>query len=134
MTDWKAKAEEVFTHVGMMRAMGAEIVEVTENEAKMAFVVAQQHGNYMGGLHGGAVVALIDTVAFFPGCLLPTGRKLTTEGVETHFFRPAAMGERITGHATILRNGRRVVTVEVKVSKENGEQLAHGIVTMLDIG
>ena len=75
----------------------------------------------------------MDTVVFFPGVLLPSGRKLTTEGIEIHFFRPASMGERITVRAEILRVGRRVCTVAATASNQDGNKIAHAIATLLDL-
>lgn len=133
MDDWKKKAEAIFSRIGMIHHLGIRLTEVTEDEAEMELVVDDRHMNYLGGLHGGAVATLADTVAFFPGALLPSGRRFATEGVELHFFRPAAEGERIRCRAKILRNGRRVVTVEVRTHGEKDKQISHGIVTLLDL-
>ena len=133
MGDWKSKADAIFSRIGMIHHLGIRLTEVTEDEAEMELVVDDRHMNSLGGLHGGAVAAMADTVAFFPGALLPSGRRFTTEGVELHFFRPAAEGERIRCRAKILRNGRRVVTVEVRTHGEKDKQISHGIVTLLDL-
>ncbi len=127
------RAREIFAGIGMMRHLGVELVRVEPGEAEMAFVVDERHGNYMGGLHGGAVAAVVDTVVFFPADLLPAGRKLTTEGIELHFFRPASAGERIAVRARVLRNGRRLCTVEARAVDGRGRAIAHAVVTLLDL-
>lgn len=130
----EARAREIFAGVGMMRHLGVELVRVGPDEAEMAFVVDERHGNYLGGLHGGAVAAVVDTAVFFPAGLLPSGRRLTTEGIEIHFFRPAAAGERISVRARVLRSGRRLCTVEARALDGRGEAVAHALVTLLDLG
>ena len=129
----RERAKGIFAGIGMMEQLGVELTHVDSETAEMSFVVAEQHGNYLGGLHGGAVAAVVDTVVFFPGRLLPSGRKLTTEGIEIHFFRPAAMGERITVRAEIMRAGRRVCTVAATASNQAGRRIAHALVTLLDL-
>ena len=127
------RGREIFVKVGMMKSLGASLDEVTEDSATASFIPGENAGNYMGGLHGGAVAALIDTVAFFPGCCLPSGRKLTTESANLHFFAAARLGEKITAVAKVLRNGKRVIKVEVSAFREDGKKIVHSIVTMLDI-
>jgi len=127
------RGREIFVKVGMMKSLGASLDEVTEDSATASFIPGENAGNYMGGLHGGAVAALIDTVAFFPGCCLPSGRKLTTESANLHFFAAARLGEKITAVAKVLRNGKRVIKVEVSAFRADGKKIVHSIVTMLDI-
>lgn len=126
-------SRRIFTRVTMMTNLGIEMVATTPDTAQLALVGDERHQNYLGQLHGGAIAAALDTVAFMPGSLLPAGRKLATEGVEIHFFKPSPLGERVLFNAKILRNGRRVVTVETEAVTESGVKLAHGIVTLLDL-
>lgn len=127
------QAREIFARIGMMRHLGVELIRVDDASAVMAFTVDERHGNYLGGLHGGAVAAVIDTVVFFPGPLLPSGRALTTEGLEIHYFRPAQMGDRVTVRARLLRTGRRVCTVEAQAANQADQAIAHAVVTLLDL-
>jgi uncharacterized protein (TIGR00369 family) len=129
----RERAHEIFKSVSMMQHLEVELTGVGDEWAEMCFVVGEKHGNYIGALHGGAVAAVMDTVAFFPGTLIPSGRPMTTEGLEVHYFRSAKMGERVRVRAELLRNGRRVVTAEVKALAEDGRQIAHAIVTLLDV-
>ncbi|GAB4252922.1 MULTISPECIES: PaaI family thioesterase [Deferrisoma] len=130
---WNDRAREIFAGIGLARHLGFELLEVTAETAEMAVTVEARHGNYLGGLHGGVLAALVDTVAFFPGRLLPSGLKLTTEGLEVHFMRPAGPGARITARAEILRLGRRVATVQVQARDQAGSLLAHAVVTLLTL-
>ena len=132
-TDYFQAAFEIFREIGLVRTLGLELEAVTERTATAGVTVDERHGNYLGGLHGGVVSTLVDTVAFFPGMLLPSGRKLTTEGLSVHYFRPAAAGDRVTATAEVLRMGRRMGHVVVSVDNGRGSQLAHGYVTLLTL-
>ena len=79
--------KEFFSKIGMMHHLGVKLTAMEEESAELTFTPDERHMNYMGMLHGGAVAAVVDTAAFMPGCLLPSGRKLTTEGVEVHRTR-----------------------------------------------
>ena len=120
-------------NIGMLRHLGVELVGVTDETAEIAFTVGERTLNYRGMVHGGAIATILDTVAFLPGCLLPSGRKLTTEGMEVHYFRPASPGERVTARSRILRNGRRLVTCETEAFNGQGVKMAHAVVTLFDL-
>lgn len=138
---WKMKENEmyqnalnIFSTVGLARFLGMELVAVADDECELSMPVDERHSNYIGGLHGGAAAALLDTAAFFPGSLLPSGIKLATEGIEVHLFRPVPLGEKVFAQAKILRSGRRIVTVELTLRMSGGKQAAHAIATLVDIG
>ncbi|TLN21737.1 hypothetical protein FDZ71_03860, partial [bacterium] len=60
--------------------------------------------------------------------------KLTTEGFEMHLFRAVPLGGRVVARARIIKNGRRVVTVEATLWTGEGKQAAHAIATLMDLG
>lgn len=127
----RENAREIFSGIAMAGTLGLELLDVDEKTATMGLTVDHRHLNYLGGLHGGAVSALLDTVAFFPAVLLPSGRRFTTEGLSVHYFRPAAAGDRLIAKARVLRLGKRVANVEVQVAGAEGKVVAHGLVTLL---
>ncbi len=130
---WYERAREIFAGIALARHLGFELLEVGPETAVMAVTVDERHGNYLGGLHGGVLAALVDTVAFFPGRLLPSGLRFTTEGLELHFMRPAGPGARIVARADILRLGRRVATVQVQAKAGQGQLLCHAVATLLTV-
>ncbi len=128
------KAKRHFNRIGMVVHLGYELLEIGEETAQMSLVPDERHQNYLGQLHGGAVATAIDTVAFMPGVLFPSGRKLTTVSFDMHFFKPSDLGERVLFNARILRNGRRMVTLECDaVNERSSKKIAHAIVTLLDM-
>ena len=86
-------------------------------------IITEKHANYMGGLHGGVIAGIVDTVAFFPGKLLPSGLKLTTSGFDIRFFRPANIGDTLIFKAEVLHLGKKRVNVEVKCFSKQKDKL-----------
>lgn len=128
------RAQAVFSTVGMARFLGMTLKNVQPESCEIEMTVDERHGNYVEGLHGGAAAAILDTCVFFAGDLLPSGRKLATEGIEVHLFRPVPMGEKVTAKAKIIKNGRKVVTVEGTLWTADNKQVAHSVATLFDVG
>ncbi len=113
------KAKEIFYNIPFVNSIGIKLIDVTKNIAKAEFEVLKQYANYIGGLHGGVLSGVIDTIVFFPGALLPSGLKLTTSGFDIKFFRPANVGDIIKIKAEILYMGNRRINVEALAFKES---------------
>ncbi len=130
--DYFQNANKIFKNIEFVKTLKVNLVEVSENTAVCQFTVEKHHANYIGGLHGGVVAGVVDTIAFFPGKLLPSGMKLTTSGFDIKFFRPATIGNILEAKATILYLGRRRTTVDVKVFfVENKKILAQATVDLM---
>ncbi len=112
------KAEEIFYNIPFVSALEIKLLKVSENIAIAQFEVLKKYANYIGGLHGGVLSGVIDTVVFFPGALLPSGLKLTTSGFDIKFFRPANVGDIIKVKAEILYMGNRRINVEAIAFRE----------------
>ncbi len=113
------KAKKIFYNIPFVNSIGIKLINVTKNIAKAEFEVLKQYANYIGGLHGGVLSGVIDTIVFFPGALLPSGLKLTTSGFDIKFFRPANVGDIIKIKAEILYMGNRRINVEALAFKES---------------
>lgn len=103
--------------------LGVEVVEVTPEGARGRMKVDQRHLHPGGYLHGGAWVALADTVAAW-GTLrnLEPGEDFTTVELKLNVFAAAGPGDELEATAEPLHVGRRTQVWEVRVYK--GERLA----------
>ena len=117
------KANNIFKNVKFIQQLGAILTSADENSAVAELKVDEKHANYMGGLHGGVIAGVVDTVAFFPGKLLPSGLKLTTSGFDIKFFRPVNIGDTLIFKAKVLHLGKKRVNVEVKVFFKDNNKL-----------
>ncbi len=79
-------------------------------------------------LHGGAIMALADSLGAFATMLnLSDGRTTTTIESKTNFFAPAPVGSRVVAECTPLHRGRRTMVWQTRIIGDNGRLL--GIVT-----
>ena len=101
--------------IPMLKTLGIRLVESGPDYAVMDVVVDARHANYFGGVHGGLLATLADTVCFFPEPLLPAGRMVTTANLNLNYLKAPALGCRLTARlpsglrwrtASFVRNSR----------------------------
>jgi len=119
--------------IPLLRTLGIRLVEIGELHAVMELTVSEAHLNYMCGAHGGVIATLADTVSFFPKPLLPSGRRLTTTGLNISYLRPASLGETITARSELVHCGRRTASVSFRITGQEGKPIAHGTTSLMFI-
>jgi len=117
--------------INFLQTLGITIREIGDRYAEMTVTIDERHLNYMGGAHGGLISALVDTVCFFPQPLLPSGRRLTTVGLNVNYIRPASEGDILVARSELLHLGRRTASLTVQVVDQERRLVAHGSVTLL---
>lgn len=120
--------------IPLLQTLGIRLVEIGERHAVMEVTVDDRHRNYFGGAHGGLLATLVDTAAFFPRPLLPSGVPCTTTSLNVSYLRPAAVGDRLTARSELLHLGRRTAGVRVDIRNQDDRLLVHGTVTLLLTG
>jgi uncharacterized protein (TIGR00369 family) len=103
--------------------LGIELTEITDGRVRGRMQVDRRHLHPMGYVHGGAWVALADTVAAW-GTLrhLPLGRGFTTVELKINVLASSAEGDELTAVGTPLHVGSRTQVWQVQVFR--GERLA----------
>jgi 1,4-dihydroxy-2-naphthoyl-CoA hydrolase len=111
--------------------MGVEPLEVGEETARGRILVDQRHLHPGGLVHGGAWVALADSVAAWQTFRhLPPGHDFTTAEMKLNVFAGGRPGDELVATAEHLHAGRSTHVVEVRVHR--GQQLvANLLVTQL---
>src|SRR5512144_3038480 len=122
---------ETANAIALLRTLDIRLTEIGERHAVMEVEVAEKHGNYFGGAHGGLIATLVDTVCFFPRPLLPSGRLVTTTNLNVSYVRPAMVGERLTARSELLHLGRRTASLSVQVVNGEGLLVAHGTAPLM---
>ncbi len=115
MSNLYQQAEDIFYKINYVKFLNAKLIFVSENQAEAEFTVLPEHGNYLSALHGGVLAGISDTIAFFPGRLLPSGLKLTTSSLDIKFLKPSNFGDTLIAVASIIHFGKKRVNVEVKI-------------------
>ncbi len=123
--DFETHVRQAFADQGLMRSFGAELTEVAPGRIS----VEQDFGDHLlqqhGGLHGGAIAALLDTACGFAAVtLLPAGKGITTIEFKTNFLS-AGIGPCFRASAEVLKPGRTIVVAEGRIwsRREGGEKL-----------
>ncbi|MFC5379564.1 hotdog fold thioesterase [Aquipuribacter nitratireducens] len=114
----------------LIERLGIEFVEVSAERLVATMPVAGNTQPY-GLLHGGASVALAETLGSF-GAMLAAGEGRVAVGVDinaTH-HRGARAG-RVTGTATAVSLGRTLASYEVVVTDDAGRRLCTARITCL---
>ncbi|THD74227.1 MAG: PaaI family thioesterase [Phenylobacterium sp.] len=105
--------------------LGVEIVSQEKARVVGRLVVREDLCTAGGILHGGAYMALADTLGAIGGFLnLVEGARTTTLESKTNFLGSAKVGTTVTGEATPLHIGRRSSVWQTRVTSAEGKLLA----------
>ena len=93
--------------------------------ATWEYKVQRDHFNPNGALHGGVVMALLDTAMghAVAGLVAPDGIFNTAAQMSVNFLEPITSGT-ITARAEVRRCGKRLAIVEATATDEQGAVLA----------
>jgi 1,4-dihydroxy-2-naphthoyl-CoA hydrolase len=107
--------------------LGVEPLEISDDRARGRMVVDERHLHPGGRVHGGAWVALADTVAAWQTFRrLPAGWDFTTVEMKLNVFAAAGPGDELIATAKHLHAGRSTHVLEVRV--QSGERLVANLI------
>jgi len=112
--------------------LGVRLVAVDEERVVGELDVVEHHCTTPGVLHGGAVMALADTLgAYATAIQLPPGARTTTLESKTNFFAAVKSGTTLRGECVPLHRGRRTMVWQTTLRSADGVVAA--IVTQTQI-
>ena len=112
--------------------LGLELVSVTPDRVEAVLPVRDNLCTRPAVLHGGAVMALADTLgAIATVANLPEGATTTTIESKTNFLAAIAVGDTATAECTPLHRGRTTMVWQTKVTRGDGRVAAVVIQTQL---
>ncbi|MCH2448625.1 MAG: hotdog fold thioesterase [Gracilimonas sp.] len=116
----KAKIYFNFKHKHMGHALGMEFEHVSKNKIVATMPVNEHSVQPFGVLHGGASVALAETLCSVGGWFQLEGMDKTVVGVEinANHIRPVKMGGKVTGTAKPVHLGRKIQVWECELRDE----------------
>jgi uncharacterized protein (TIGR00369 family) len=96
-----------------------------DGEATWEYTVDPAHFNINGVLHGGVLMALLDTAMghAVAVAVAPAGRFNAAAQLNINFLSPVRSGL-VRAHATIKKLGKRLAVVESEATDESGQLLA----------
>lgn len=108
------------------KGMGVEIVEATRERVRATLLVRPDLCTAGGILHGGAIMALADSVGAIGAFLsLPEGaRTTTTLESKTNFLGAAKAGTTVTAEASPAHAGKTTSVWQTTITGEEGKAIA----------
>ncbi len=126
-------AFEVAQNTPYLKHLGIELVEIEVGRAVMKLPMKEELRQPYGLLHGGATASLIDTATAFAVVSVTTREeKATTVDLTVHYLRPV-INETTICTATIVRAGKRLITVSAEVYNDQGKLIATALSTYAKI-
>lgn len=125
MPIWKKPTDRIYLENTLNKntlgeTLGIEITEVGENYVEGKMPVDHRTQQPFGLLHGGASVALAETLASVAGFLsLSEGKNLVGVEINANHLRAVRSGF-VTGRATPIRLGRSLQIWEIKIVDDKG--------------
>lgn len=111
--------------------LGIRFVEASPDRVVAELTVREEVTTVGGALHGGALMALADTVGAAATVLnLPAGATTTTLESKTNFLAAARSGT-VRAESTPLHRGRRTMVWQTRVTGEDGRLLSLTIQTQM---
>jgi len=121
----RSKAEQMFSsdQKNMGDALGIEFQKISRTEMRAAMPVSENTIQPFGILHGGASVALAETLASIGAWLNLTDDTQTAVGLEinANHIRPVRLGGRVIGIAKPIHRGAQTHVWEIRIETEEGK-------------
>lgn len=116
----KAKIYFNFEHKHMGHALGIEFEHLSKDKIVANMPVNENSVQPFGVLHGGASVALAETLCSVGGWFLLEGMDKTVVGVEinANHIRSVKMGGKVTGTARPINTGKKIQVWECELRDE----------------
>jgi len=131
MTD--AQVSSLLTNpLPFAQLLGLEVLAVTPDRVEAELRVRDELCTRPAVLHGGAVMALADTLgAIATVANLPEGATTTTIESKTNFFAAIPLGDTARAECTPLHRGRTTMVWQTKITRGDGRVAALVIQTQL---
>ncbi|MDB5976675.1 MAG: phenylacetic acid degradation protein [Nevskia sp.] len=115
--------------------LGIELTEATIERVSAKLTVRAELCTLGGILHGGAVMALADTLGAVGAFLnLPPNARTTTLESKTNFLGAAPVGSTVLAECTAVHRGKTTSVWQTSVRSESGKLLGLVVQTQLVIG
>ena len=92
---------------------------IDETEIHMAELMTPDLENFSGKVHGGAILAILDKVAYVCACGYAATDCVTVSVEQVEFREPVCVGELLHFAARIVQVGRSSMDVEILVESQN---------------
>jgi 1,4-dihydroxy-2-naphthoyl-CoA hydrolase len=134
MSIWfkKYDVDDIVTENTMVEHLGIKVIELGEDYLVGTMPVDNRTKQPFGILHGGASVALAETLASYGGYLTINPEKYHVVGVEinANHLKMAKEGN-VTGKCTPIKRGRSTQVWQTEIKNDNGELVCISRITLM---
>jgi 1,4-dihydroxy-2-naphthoyl-CoA hydrolase len=119
-------SEHIRKHIPFAGLIGLDVVSAEKERIEARLLVRPDLCNPLKGLHGGAAMALADTLGAMGASMnLPAGAAgTTTLESKTNFIGVAREGETVVAVCTPLHIGKRTSIWQTRITSEAGKTVA----------
>lgn len=129
--DYLRKVRDSFAAQGMMRTLGASLVDVAPGRCVIAAPIRPETGQQHGFAHAGLAWSIGDSAAGYAALsLTEPGREVLTSEMKINLLAPA-LGIRLVAEGRVLRAGRRLIVVASDVHAEDESGARKHVATLL---
>lgn len=105
--------------------LGLRFVAVSKDELRAEIAVTRDLCTMPGRMHGGALMAIADTLGAYGTVLnLPEGHSTTTIESKTNFFSAGVEGGRVICVTTPIHRGRSTMVWQTRIERDDGKLVA----------
>lgn len=120
MKDPDAQLQPPFTD-----SVGVKVTQISRNRVMGELFVREKHGNGFGALHGGAAMALADSLGGIATMAnLPKGARTATIESKINFFAAIPIGDTARAESTPLHRGRTTMVWQTRITRNDGKLCA----------
>ena len=107
------------------RFLGVNVLQRSPERSEAELVVREELCNRRGVLHGGAVMALGDSLGGMTAVAsLPNGGRTATIESKTNFFAAVSEGDTVRAICMPLHRGRTTIVLETRITRSDGKLAA----------
>lgn len=124
---------KMYENNNFMVNFGVEIGEIQNGSAEVSLNLdPAKHFNHNGVCHGGALLALADSVLGVTGASV--GCRVATLSYNMNFIRNVNTATRVTVRGRIVHSGRTTMVIQSEMRDEKGTLMAEIATTMFVMG
>lgn len=117
----KEKVQAIIERNPFAQLLGLELLELSEGYAKGRIPMKKEFGNLYGGMHGGCVYALADTVAGIAAATY--GNYVTTIDGKMNYLLPVKDTAYVYCEAKVVRQGGTIGVYQAQITDDGGKLL-----------
>jgi len=128
---WVQTIKDLVNSAPYFRLESMTVLDLGPGTSRVEIEVQKKHLQPFGMIHGGVYSGLIDAAGFWAAYTqVAEDQVLTTVEMKLNYLAPANSG-RLIGLGRCLKLGKTLGLAEARIENEDGQFLAHGLVTMM---